>query len=245
MRKLRRSDLEQFRNHDLFQCLTEFIDLVSKVDPVKLKIEAIFTGEYLPAFKEFDDAIEKIEENTFTEAKNIADQRRDRTTRGMLYANKAALYHFNEDIVQAAKHLKILFDSYGNIAVKSQREQTSATTNLLQELNGRFVKDVEATGLGEWVKQLEADNKAYNAIEKKSYAEDAAKNSTKTKDARKKIISVYRSLVDRIEALLLIEETGIYIDFIRQWNAVLEKYDNILAQRQGIAKSKKDKEDER
>ncbi len=243
MTKIRRVNFGQFRNHDFFHCSTEFIDMVGKFDAAKLKIEELFNNEYRPAFNELDDAIQKIEANTFMEAKNAADHRRDLTTRGMVNTNNAALNHFDEAVVSAAKRLKILFDTYGNITQKSQREQTSATTNLLQELTGRFAKDVEIVRLGEWVKRLEVDNKAYNAIEKSSYAEDAARNNTNVKEARIKVTKIYRQIVDRMEALLLIEGAEIHIDFIKQWNVILEKYAHVIAQRQGIAKSEKDKED--
>ncbi len=147
MTKIKRVRFNAFRNHDYFQCSTEFIDLVEEFESAKLKIEDLFKNEYRPAFNTLDQAMQKIMKNNFTEAKNEADRRCDYAFRGMIDVSKAALNHSKEDIVQAAKRLKILFDSYGNITQKSQQEQTSATNNLLQELKGDYKAEAGIIGL--------------------------------------------------------------------------------------------------
>jgi hypothetical protein len=54
----------------------------------------------------------------------------------------------------------------------------------------------------------------------------------------------FRELVDRIEALVLLNGAASYEAFIRELNAVLERYKNMLAQRQGKAKKSEVKSEE-
>ncbi len=240
---LRRIGFSVFHNYDYLQCSTEFIDLIEEFEPAKLKIEDLFRNEYCPAFNTFDRAMQELIKNSFTEAKNEAYRRCDYTFRGMMDINKIALNHSKENIVQAAKRLKILFDTYINITHKSQQEQTSATSNLLQELKENYKAETGITGLAIWAAQLKADNNAYKALMKSSDAEYAAKIEEKVKDARYELDKIYTKIILHIEALSLIEGAEIHNDFIRRWDTVLEKYNNTVAQRQGISGNKKDNED--
>jgi hypothetical protein len=59
-------------------------------------------------------------------------------------------------------------------------------------------------------------------------------------DARVKTDEAYKDLIKRIEAMMLLNgENPIYAEFIKKLNVVIEKYKNIIAQREGIAKAKK------
>jgi hypothetical protein len=51
---------------------------------------------------------------------------------------------------------------------------------------------------------------------------------------RLQVDEAYRAITDRIGALMLIEGVEKYEPFVRSLNAVLEKYSNTVAQRQGI-----------
>ncbi len=70
---------------------------------------------------------------------------------------------------------------------------------------------------------------------KSSDAKDAAKIEEKAKNARYELNKIYDEIIQCIEA----GKAEIHIDFIRRWNMILEKYDMIVAQLQGI----KDRED--
>jgi hypothetical protein len=244
MKVIRRSDFSKFRNNEHFQCQTEFKALVEKFDPMTLKIEALFNLHYLPLYADEDKALIKIAKNSFSEERSEADRQRDNIFRGLDDATKAALNYFDPVVRKAAKRIRIPFDAFGNIAKLSLNEETAAIYNLLQELRTNYADEVRTIGLSLWLDQLETDNKAYEALVSSGYEEEAGKTELKIKQTRIEIDKVLRSIFERIEALILINgETG-YTEFIRLLNIQLEKYDNILAQRQGIAKARKEKEKE-
>jgi hypothetical protein len=236
---IERVDFRSLRNNEHFQCQTEFKALVENYQH-PLNIDALFNDNYLPLYAEEDEAILKISKNTFTEDRLEADRRRDMTFRGMVDMSKAALNHFDENIVASAKRLKILFDTYGNIAQLPLQEETSAIYNLLQELGEKYSMDASAAGLSPWIIKLTEDNNAYEELVKKGYSEEAAKTELRVKEVRTKIDKVFRQIIDRLEALMLIEGESNYIEFVKKLNVQLEKYSNILAQRQGRAAAKKE-----
>lgn len=238
--KIERTNLSKLRNNEHFQCQTEFKALVEEYNAVTLKIENLFNNSYLPLYAEEDEAILKISKNTFTEARTQADQQRDNTFRGMVDMNKAALNHFHPVTVESAKRLKILFDTYGNISRLPLQEETSAIYNLLQELKGNFSNDVDVLGLRDWMNKLQMDNNAFEALTKESYDEDASKTELKVKEVRTEIDKVFRQIIERLEALMLIEGEENYLDFVRKLNVQLEKYSNTLAQREGRNAAKKE-----
>ena len=241
--KIERTNFSKLRNNEHFQCQTEFKTLVENYDPQIINIKKLFTEDYLPLYREEDEAILKIPKNTFTEARLEADQRRDSTFRGMVDMNKAALNHFEPNVVEAAKRLKILFDTYGNIGRLPLQEETSAIYNLLQELGEKFSMDASTTGISPWVEKLQEDNDAYERLVEKGYSEEAAKTELKVKEVRTKVDVVFRQIIDRLEALMLIEGEDVYIGFVKMLNVQLEKYSNMIAQREGRNAAEKEKEE--
>ena len=220
------------RNDEHFQFNTEFRDLVDKTGPATLKIQSQYDA-FLSAFSLEDEALKKIMKSAITADIQAADHVRDVTFRGMAGAAKAALDHFNTDVQAAAKRLKIVFDTYGNVANKPLNEETSAIYNLLQELKGPYAADVSRTGLTDWVAELEANNSAFDKLVKDRYDESAARTGLVLKEVRLQVDAAYRTVTERIDALLLIEGDKVYEDFIRQLNVIIEKYKNTIAQRQG------------
>jgi len=227
--------LGHLRVDEHFQFNTEFCDLVTRVNPATLKIEPQFNA-YLALYAREDEALKKITKSAITDDIQQADHVRDVTFSGMTGANRAALKHFRPEKVTAAKRLQVLFDTYGNIARKPLNEQTSAIYNLLQELKGAYAADVAAAGIDDWVQELEANNGAFDLLVKSRYDESAQRTNLVLKEERLRVDDAYRTIVERINALMLIEGGEAYENFIRQFNVVIEKYKNAIARRQGKAK---------
>ena len=97
---------------------------------------------------------------------------------GMNKMNAAALKHFDPEVQEAAKRLKIVFDTYGNIAKKPLNEQTAAVYNVLQDLQGKFAADVTTVGIERWVAELQARNSAFGQLMKDRFDETALKKAT-------------------------------------------------------------------
>jgi hypothetical protein len=230
--KITKIHTTNLRNDEHFQYILEFINLVYKFSAETLKIAPLF-ATLLSLFALEDKALKKIMKSVLTLDLQDLDKRRDRLFRGIADMNRVALNHFNEKVQEASKRLKILLDTYGNIARKPMNEATSAIFNLLQELNGKYAADVTLVGLTEWVKELHACNSAFDKLMKTRYEETAMRTDLVLKDCRQDVDNAYHDIVEHINACVIIEGDAKYADFIRNLNVVIDKYMAILAHRRG------------
>ena len=233
--KIKTIDLYNLRNDEHFQFNAEFRDAVNRFGASSLKIETQFEV-FVTLYSQEDEALKKIMKSAITAEIQTADKLRDQLFRGMVDANKAALNHFSHDVREAAKRLKIVFDTYGNLAQKPLNEQTSGVYNILQDLNGKYAGDSSNAGLTGWMNELQVANETLAGLMKDRYEESAMKTDLVLKQVRTKIDSAYRTIVERINAFVIIEGDGNYAEFIKYWNVVIEKYLTIMAQRMGKKK---------
>ena len=220
------------RNDEHFQFHTEFRDLVTKETPQKLKVQGQFEG-YLPLYGRVDEALKKINKSSITTQLQEADKARDDIFLGMVDMAKAALRHFNPTVREAANRLKVVFDTYGNVAVKPLNEQTSAVYNLVQELQGKYASDSETIGITQWAVELQARNNVFSGLMKERFDETASKCDIVLSEARVELDQSYFAIREKINALVIVEGEADYGNFVRTLNAVVAKYTAILNARQG------------
>ena len=80
------------------------------------------------------------------------------------------------------------------------------------------------------------------------YDETATRTDIVLKEARAKVDEAYRIIIERVNALMIIEGEADYADFVRRLNSIVDKYANTIAQQQGSstatnAKKKKTTDD--
>jgi hypothetical protein len=221
--KISKIHLNNLRNDAHFQFHTEFRDLVAKNGAETLKIKPQFDA-YLPLYDRVDEALKKIVKSEFTAKIHEADKARDEIYIGMADMNAAALKHFSPEIREAAGRLKIVFDTYGNVASKPLNEETSAIYNILQELQGKYASDVAVVGLGGWISELETRNNAFGELVKSRFDETAARTDIVLKEARAELDEAYRTITEMVNALAVVEGAADYEQFIKTLNAVIAKY---------------------
>lgn len=72
------------------------------------------------------------------------------------------------------------------------------------------------------------------------YSEEAGKPQYNMKTARTEIDAIYRTITQRIDALIIVNGPEAYTDFVNGLNERIERYNNTLARREG----RNQKEDE-
>jgi len=221
--KINKIDLKTLRNDAHFQFHTEFRDLVQASGAAVLKIEPQFNA-YLPLYQRVDEALKKIVKSEFTAKIHEADKARDEIWAGMAETNATALKHFNPQIREAAARLKIVFDTYGNVASKPLNEETSAIYNILQELEGKYAADVALVGIQQWAAELKSRNAAFESLVKERIDETAGRSDIVLKKARVELDEAYRSIVEWVNALMLVEGVAVFEAFAKKLNAVIEKF---------------------
>jgi hypothetical protein len=228
-------------NNEHFQLHTEFKDLVTLTGVDALRIADLYAS-YLAAYANEEIALKKIEKSVATDEIEAADRARDFTFRGLVSTVQGALYHFEPEQAAAARSLKVVFDTYGNLAAKPLHEETAGLYNLVQQLRGDSSPEVSRLGLQGWVDRLAADNAAFDALVKSRNTEGAAKTQLTVKATRAAVDRAYLAIAERIDALMVVEGEAAYADFVGKLNGFIEMYKQRMAQREGVAAAKREKE---
>ncbi|MDR3246531.1 MAG: DUF6261 family protein [Prevotellaceae bacterium] len=237
MRKIVRATLHSYHGEQWFQFFTELKRLLAFYKSLGIDEEVAL---FLILYDKADIALEIIRKSDKTELIDIAGAKRDIIFRGLSDAVKSLLRHFNEDVKHAAVQLQIVFDHYGNVARLPNDEETASIYNMLQELKGPYAAQINTLRLNEWVEELEKNNTTFQLLVAERNSEESMRSSLRMKEIRKEGDALYRKMVERLEALMLIYGEEPYAAFVDEWNNVVKHYNNIIAARKGRASTKKD-----
>jgi len=216
--------LHNLRNDAHFQFHTEFRDLVAKHTPSALKIAPLW-GAYLPHYGREDEALKRIVKSALTRQIQEADAARDEAFSALAETHSAACKHFVAERREAALRLRVVFETYGNVAKKPLNEETSAVYNLVQDLQGeRYAVDSGAAGISEWVSELSRRNVAFEELMKRRFEETGDRCDIVLKSERAELDGAYKRIVARINALSEVEGPEAYEPFMQTLNAVITKY---------------------
>jgi len=242
--KIKKLHTNNLRNNAHFQLMTEFRGTVSIANPVTLKVKSQFDA-FLPLYGDEDTALKKITKSAFTEQIRAADAARDDTFSGMVKICEGTCKHFIPYAADAARQVKIILDTYGNAAALTFNEETSAIYNLLQDLRSeKYAVAVAAVGLTPWVDELERRNNTFEVLVGQRYDETAVRPAVAMRDARRAVDAAYSAIIERVEALSVVEGEEVYAAFINRMNAVIDKYAALLAHQRKKGGSAEDDEEE-
>ena len=215
------------------------LDLIRKFGNVALKVAT--QTEILKACVEREDLCYKVvRKSEISAAKRVSDNARDTVILGIKDAIKSLLRHFNSDIQEAARRIKILIDAYDSpkpLVELPYDAETVAINNLLQEFDGQYAADVQTTGISEWVEELRVRNNAFDALTKSYNEQQAKKPVFRTVDARKNTDNTYQNIVAVINALIIIDGEALYTDFVAELNTLVKHYNDLAAQHRGRLKN--------
>lgn len=224
--------ISRLRNGEHVQFNTEVDELIAAKTPAALGIEAQY-AIYKPLFDNEYEAFDIIRKSAVTEELETADVLRDSIFSGMKGAVKSALNHFNADVKKAASRVWVVLNSFGNISVLAYDEETVSIRKLNTELTTNYAADVQMLGLDVWLTELTDKNDAFDALMKLRYTEDSGKTMLRMKPLRLEVDEAYRKISKRIDALIEVNGEDAYKDFVLELNNRIDKYNNIIARREG------------
>ena len=151
--------------------------------------------------------------------------------------------HPTADIAASATEAKSLFDKYGDPTKLAQTEESGVLHNLLQDLTAFDSAKRTSLNLDVWITDLQTKEDAFLAAAAQRTEEDAARQVGIVKETRTAADTAYRSLVDTVNALAMIEGDTEYATFIDHVNAVIDRQKAILKARQTNNAKKKEEEE--
>lgn len=241
MKKIKTISLTSLRVEEDFGfqklVLAETENLPSEETP---SVQTAVVTAFATAFNAFDAALKASATNPATATATDADTARDQSWRAANAYVKAMCSHPTPDIAAQASEAKSLFDKYGDPTSLAQTEESGVLHNLLQDLEAFDSAKRTSLALDVWITDLQAKEDAFLAAAAQRTEADAARQVGIVKETRTASDAAYRSLVDTVNALAMINGDAEYAMFIDHVNAVIDRQKSILKARTTRAK----KEDE-
>ena len=248
MKKIVTLNVKQLRTEECFGylklVLAETENLPSEEPP---SILTTSVNTYTDKFNGYDTALKASAVNPATVSVNPAtvsvtatDAGRDDAWRGANAYVKAMCNHPTADVASAAAEAKSLFDKYGDPTSLAQTEESGVLHNLLQDLEAFDASKRTLLNLDVWITDLKTKEEAFLAAAAARTEADAARQVGIVKETRTAAEAAYRSLVDTVNALAMINGDTAYATFIDHVNAMIERQKAISKARSTRAK----KEDE-
>ena len=241
MKKINTLNVKQLRTEECFgylkQVLAETSNLPSEETPAA---QTTAVNAFETAFDAFDTALKASAVNPATASATNADVERDQSWRGINAYVKAMCNHPTADIAANAAEAKSLFDKYGDPTSLAQTEESGVLHNLLQDLEAFDSSKRTLLNLDVWITDLKTKEEAFLAAAAARTEADAARQVGIVKETRTAAEAAYRSLVDTVNALAMINGDTAYATFIDHVNAMIERQKAISKARSTRAK----KEDE-
>ncbi len=172
---------------DFAEVMSIVASFLEKEDLEALKLTQV-ANEFDQQLAELDKALKQARKTGLTEEIVATDHQRDNLFIGFSSVLNGMLFFPNENIVEMAKQIKIVVERYGeHINRLAQREETSALTNLIDDLQADDNKDqVAALNLTPWVVAMKTTNEKFEEL----YTE-------RTEEESKRVIA-YKPLANKI-----------------------------------------------
>lgn len=246
MKKINTLNVKQLRTEECFgylkQVLAETANLPSEETPAA---QTTAVNAFETAFDAFDTALKASAVNPATASATDADVERDQSWRGINAYVKAMCNHPTADIAATAAEAKSLFDKYGDPTSLAQTEESGILHNLLQDLEAFDSAKRTSLNLDVWITDLQTKEEAFLAAAAARTEADAARQVGIVKETRTAAEAAYRSLVDTVNALAMINGDTDYVTFIDHVNAMIERQKAILKTRATNNAKKNGEEEER
>jgi hypothetical protein len=230
--KVKRFKLNRLRNEEWFNFFTEFKTFVETEFPNVADIEQLFIV-LMTLYGQADEALELIRKSNITASIVQLDEVRDNAFNGFNGMVKAGLKHYDNTKREAAERLVVILDHYGNIADRPYNEETAAIGNFTQDIRNKYAAEVATLELTGWIDELERANNAFEKTVLERNKEYAGKTEIKMLDIRKSADRTYLDIVERIEALTLVNGDERYKTFIKTLNANIDRYITSIKRRTG------------
>jgi hypothetical protein len=162
------------------------------------------------------------------------DRSRDSIFRGFSDVVKGFRNHFDPEMREAANKLWKIFLHYGNVTRKQLDAETAAINDILREMNRtENAAAMEKLQVNEWAVKLAEENDRFQSAMMERYSELKGNTVYRMRQARLETDRFYRAMAAQIENNVLTGIMNADDDFIMQWNSVVTRFKNILAQQFG------------
>ena len=223
MKHIEPISLEHMSNGSHFLFITDTVGLATADAKVKTKVTAELTA-LQTALKAEDDALALSKANLLSGEIKTLDAERDKHYKALRKAIKFFLSHPDAELVKAAQRLERLLKDY-NIDPKMQLDrETGLLLNLISDLETKSAADVTALSLTPVVQAMKQANDKLREVTRARANDRAVQIVGQLKQAQHASDEAYRALIQKVNALAVVEGEADYADFISKMNEQVKHY---------------------
>ena len=223
MKEINGIDLAHMKSGAHFLFITDTVGLATADAKVKTKVTAELTA-LQTALKAEDDALALSKANLLSKEIKAIDAERDKHYKALRKAITFFLSHPDAELVKAAARLEQLLKDYNiNPAMQLDRE-TGLLLNLISDLETKSAADVTALSLTPVVQAMKQANDKLREVTRARANDRAVQIVGQLKQAQHASDEAYRTLVQKVNALAVVEGEADYTDFIRKMNEQVKHY---------------------
>ncbi|EGV29474.1 hypothetical protein HMPREF9431_02226 [Segatella oulorum F0390] len=223
MKQIEAIKLKDMKSGAHFLFITDTVGLATADAKVKTKVTAELTA-LQTALKAEDDALALSKANLLSGEIKTLDTERDKHYKALRKAIKFFLNHPDAEQVKAAQRLERLLKDY-NIDPKMQLDrETGLLLNLISDLETKSAADVTALALTPVVQAMKQANDKLREVTRARANDRAVQIVGQLKQAQHASDEAYRALVQKVNALAVVEGEADYADFISKMNEQVKHY---------------------
>ena len=223
MKHIEPISLEHMSNGSHFLFITDTVGLATADAKVKTKVTAELTA-LQTALKAEDDALALSKANLLSKEIKAIDAERDKHYKALRKAITFFLNHPDAELVKAAQRLERLLKDYNiNPAMQLDRE-TGLLLNLIGDLETKSAADVTALALTPVVQAMKQANDKLREVTRARANDRAVQIVGQLKQVQHASDEAYRTLVQKVNALAVVEGEADYADFISKMNEQVKHY---------------------
>lgn len=240
MKQINNFDNSRLHNQEDFNFLTRVRDLAAAL--LTLETDKAMVDSFTAAVSAYDAALKQSDKNSYTAALNEADAKADKRWSAAYAYCKAMMEHPVGSVSTVAAKVVGIFQKYGVLTTLGLDEEYGRYSNLLQDLTALTAEEVTALSLSEWIDAMALAVAQVSVLRADKTKEDSTRQVGIVKDTRTAADAAYKSLVQRVNALVIVNGEAPYADFIDQLNVMIADAQALLASRETKAAKKREKE---
>ena len=223
MKEINGIDLAHMKSGAHFLFITDTVGLATADAKVKTKVTAELTA-LQTALKAEDDALALSKANLLSKEIKAIDAERDKHYKALRKAITFFLNHPDAQLVKAAARLEQLLKDYNiNPAMQLDRE-TGLLLNLISDLETKSAADVTALALTPVVQAMKQANDKLREVTRARANDRAVQIVGQLRQAQHASDEAYRTLIQKVNALAVVEGEVDYADFISKMNEQVKHY---------------------
>ncbi|MFC2319709.1 MAG: DUF6261 family protein [Segatella oulorum] len=223
MKQIEAIKLKDMKSGAHFLFITDTVGLATADAKVKTKVTAELTA-LQTALKAEDDALALSKANLLSKEIKAVDAERDKHYKALRKAIKFFLSHPDAEQVKAAQRLERLLKDY-NIDPKMQLDrETGLLLNLISDLETKSAADVTALALTPVVQAMKQANDKLREVTRARANDRAVQIVGQLRQAQHASDEAYHTLVQKVNALAVVEGEADYADFISKMNEQVKHY---------------------